>query len=639
LFRRRLLAYNRFIPMGRRRRREQKVGVARAPARRSNWPLLLFLTGVFVVKAIVLWQLQHHPLLEPEGGVDSAEYVHLARRVLAGDLLLGPGLYYLSPLYVYFLAATLWVSDSLVFVRVAQIALGTAAVGLIFLTARDWLGERAAWLAAAMAALTGIFTFYEIVLFQSSIDVFLTAAALYCLSAASAGRRIEILAGVFLGLEFLNRPNVAIAIGAVVLVLLMARQWRRAALLAAGLAVAVTPLAARNAVVNRQFALTSSQGGLNFYIGNNPEATGQYAAVPGVRPTMAGQSEDTRRVAEAAVGHPLTDADVSFYYTRLGLDWIGQHPGGAAALFARKLALTFSAQHQWLDYSYPYYAHDTGSLLAALVVGPWLLVPLAFAGAALLLAGAGPSDSAGSGGLGSTRRGLIVIVFAAAYAVSVAAFFVAERYRLPLFVPLCILAGAGSDRLLQALRPVSGAQSRSSALPSTVTMAAVAVAGGVLAWWPHHLDDGRYAERLRLSEVLMNGRDYGGAVAELERALALRPGDTTTEFTLGMAQVSDGRAAEGLAHARHAVDAGVAVPGARYALVGAMLQTGDRDGAVARLRTYQPAPDDTAESCYQVALMALNAGAPRVAARYAQRALELRPGWPPAQDLISRIPR
>jgi hypothetical protein len=170
-------------------------------------------------------------------------------------------------------------------------------------------------------------------------------------------------------------------------------------------------------------------------------------------------------------------------------------------------------------------------------------------------------------------------------------------------------------------------------------MAAVAVAGGVLAWWPHHLDDGRYAERLRLSEVLMNGRDYGGAVAELERALALRPGDTTTEFTLGMAQVSDGRAAEGLAHARHAVDAGVAVPGARYALVGAMLQTGDRDGAVARLRTYQPAPDDTAESCYQVALMALNAGTPRVAARYAQRALELRPGWPPAQDLISRIPR
>jgi len=623
--------------MGRRRAREQKGRAAIAPARRSVWPLLLFLAAVLAIKAIVLAQLQHHPLLEPDGGVDSAEYVRLARRVLGGDVLLGPGLYYLSPLYVYFLAALLWVSDSLVFVRVVQISLGTAAVGFVFLSARAWFGERAAWLAAVLAALTGLFTFYEIVVFQSSIDVFLTAAALYCLCAASASRRHALIAGALFGLEFLNRPNVAVAIGGVWLVLLATRQWRRAAFLTAGLAIAVTPLIVRNAVVTRAFALTSSQGGLNFYIGNNPAATGQYVAVPGVRPTMAGQSEDTRKAAEAAVGHPLTDAEVSAYYTHLALDWIRRHPAGAAKLFARKLALTVSAAHQWLDYSYPYYARDTGSLLALLVVGPWLLVPLGCAGAALLVTG--PSGTVGSK-LEGRGSGFVLIAFAAAYAISVAAFFVAERYRLPLFVPLCIFSGGAADRVLQVFRkPTSGAQPAASAPSSARVAVALALGGAVVAWWPHHLDDGRYAERLRLSEVLMNARDYGGAVTELEHALALRPGDTTAEFTLGMAEVSEGRAQEGLAHARHAVDAGVPVPGARYALVGAMLQTGDREGAVARLRTYEPAPDDTAESCYQVALMALNAGAPRVAARYAQRALALRPGWPPAQDLISRIPR
>ena len=179
--------------MRRRRGREQKRGGTRSPQREGwNWRLPLFLAIVFAVKAIVLAQLQHHPLLEPAGGVDSAEYVALARRVLAGDLLLGPGLYYLSPLYVYFLASLLAVSDSFTFVRVVQIALGTAAVWCVFVSARAWFGTRAAWLAAVLAALTGVFTFYEIVVFQSSIDVFLTSAALACLATGIALSLIHI---------------------------------------------------------------------------------------------------------------------------------------------------------------------------------------------------------------------------------------------------------------------------------------------------------------------------------------------------------------------------------------------------------------------------------------------------------------
>ena len=142
-------------------------------------------------------------------------------------------------------------------------------------------------------------------------------------------------------------------------------------MLAAGLAVAVAPLAIRNAAVAHEFAVTSSQGGLNLYIGNNASATGQYAAVPGVRANMAGQAEDTRTIAEAAADRPLTDGQVSAHFTGLAIDWIRSHPGDAAALLLRKLALTFNARHQWLDYSYPYYAYDTDSILWALCVGPW----------------------------------------------------------------------------------------------------------------------------------------------------------------------------------------------------------------------------------------------------------------------------
>jgi tetratricopeptide (TPR) repeat protein len=213
-------------------------------------------------------------------------------------------------------------------------------------------------------------------------------------------------------------------------------------------------------------------------------------------------------------------------------------------------------------------------------------------------------------------------------------FFVAERYRLPLLVALCIPAGATLAELSQAFR-----RRTSHLAPRTSTAVALAIAGAVITALPFSLEDGRFEERLRLSKAYMNRRDYGAAVNELENAHQLKPDDTATEFNLGMALVSSGRPEEGIAHVRHAVDAGTPVKGARYALAGALLATGDREGAVALLRGYYPAADDTAESCYQVARLAMGAGAPRVAERYLQRALQLRPGWPEALAALEQVSR
>ena len=612
------------------------------------WRLAAFLVAVFAMKLVVVTQLQYHPLLQPDSGLDTAAYVRLAQRVIGGDLALGPGLYYMSPLYIYFLAATLWVSDSFTFVRLAQIALGTAAVGCVFVSARAWFGERAAWIAAILAALTGVFTFYEVVLFQSSLDTFLTSAALACLASAfaspvaqgfspastgrfrlkaeatgslvaSAFRRKILLAGSLFGLQILNRPNVIVAIAGVVLVLLVIRRVRVAALVVAGVCIALAPVVLRNAIVSHQLALSSSQGGLNLYIGNNADATGQYNAVPGVRANIEGQSEDTRRVAEQATGRPLTDSQVSAYFTGLAYTWIREHPVAAAKLFARKLALVFNAQHQWLDFSYPYYARDAGTILRFLFIGPWLLVPLGLTGL-IVAAPASPKPQ---------QEYLAWAAFVPFYAIGVALFFVGERYRLPLFVPLCVTAGAAVERVARAvtLREVR----------TLVAAAAVVVAAAVCAGWPFHLNDGRFDERLRLSKVLMNRGDYGGAAMELEAAHRIDPAHTVTEFNLGMALVSSGRAPEGIAHIRHAIEAGVPINGARYALASTLRATGDTAGAAQMLRTFYPAAEDSADSCFQVGLVALDSNAPDVAERYFRQALVLRPGWKEAQQQLDQL--
>jgi len=103
---------------------------------------------------------------------------------MAGDWALGPGLYYVSPLYIYFLAVIGGITKSLTAVRVVQVLLGTLALGMLMITARAWFGSRAAWLAGACGALTGLFTFYEVVLMQAALDPFLTAGALLLLTVA-----------------------------------------------------------------------------------------------------------------------------------------------------------------------------------------------------------------------------------------------------------------------------------------------------------------------------------------------------------------------------------------------------------------------------------------------------------------------
>src|SRR5260221_506081 len=136
-----------------------------------------FLAAAFVLKLAVMVQLKDHVLTQPDAGLDTTAYVLLARRVLGGELALGPGLYFVSPLYIYFLAGVLAVTNSFTAVRLVQIVLGTAAVWLIYVAAYEWYGSRAAWFSAVLAALTGLFSFYESLLIQAALDPFLTAAA------------------------------------------------------------------------------------------------------------------------------------------------------------------------------------------------------------------------------------------------------------------------------------------------------------------------------------------------------------------------------------------------------------------------------------------------------------------------------
>jgi tetratricopeptide (TPR) repeat protein len=524
---------------------------------------------------------------------------------------------------VYFLALVQSVTNVLAAVRIVQIALGTAAVACVFTAARVWFGNRAAWMAALFAGLTGLFTFYETTILPSALDPFLTSAAVAALAMAIGTAR---------------RAKVWLALSALAFLLLL---------------------------LNRP---PIGRAGLQFYIGNNPASDGTYRPIAGIAAEdLLQQREDARRVAEASTGRQLDDAGVSAYFYTLGRSWISLHPRDAAAQFGRKLALAFNADHIAASYGLPFYAGEAGTLLPALFVGPWLLLPVGLAGLAI--------------GMFHRRRGdyLIWASFVPLYAIAVSVFFVTERARLPLLVPLCIGAGGAADFFMaRGKRPAD----LHTLVPRGLFVAGAVALVCVLALItniPGGRDDGRAEDRTRMAEAMIvrdridlaeqwSGKALAihprpaevhlrvgrrlvvhsrpeAAVAHLERALQLDPSSAEANYAMGQALVQARRPREAIPHLRAALKDGIGDPLAGYELARALAAAGDRAGALQTLQAVRvPAAADSAtgsrvssadaERWHAMGRLALQLESPSLAALFFSGAVEAAPrAAPPRQDL------
>ena len=565
-------------------------------------PLFAVLGAAFVVKLAVFVAFQDHPLLQADTGLDAAAYVQLASRVVAGDVLLGKEPFFVSPLYVYFLAPIFALTGgSLAAARFVQVLLGTAAAGLLYGAARRFFNDRAALLGAALYVLTGVVTFHEVLILQAALDPFLTALALYLLADALAFRRVSskvngagnrgggsarwVAAGAAFGLLALNRPNVlvcavavALALGVLPLVVRTRgatlpsspfeepsfRTLRFVAAFLAGLVLTIAPATVRNLAVSGEPVLISSHGGLNLYVGNGPTADGTYSPVSGITPSIDGQARDAKKVAEAAEGRLLSTREVSAHFTRLAVSWAREHPGAAVRLFVKKLGLLANRIEVPLNLSYAWYAGGPLSPLSFLVVGPWLLVPLGVLGLAWRLFEAPRSAFA------------VWVAFAPAYALSVALFFVSSRYRLPLLLPLAVGAGFALDAGLRAARARDGRR--------LGLAAAVLLPLAVLAFRPTGIDDGRANEETEyILWQIVAGQD-AAARERLARLARWHPLPGVLWFRSGRAWLEAGRPVPAVDAFRKALDIDPNQPETLLALSQACVAAGDLPAALVALR-------------------------------------------------------
>jgi len=176
--------------------------------------------------------------------------------------------------------------------------------------------------------------------------------------------------------------------------------------------------------VTGRFVPVTANGGLNFFIGNGPGSTGGFQPPDDMRSNMRGISEDAKMKAEAETGRAMTQAEVSEYYFRETLEYISHHPVAWLRILVRKLV--FFLNVDFPDMPNVFFCRNSCGVLKFLFLPFPVIAPLAICGFLVMLR--------------SGRSRSVVSLFLACAVVSVVAFFVNARYRLPATPILILLA-------------------------------------------------------------------------------------------------------------------------------------------------------------------------------------------------------
>ncbi len=376
--------------------------------------LLIRWVHLFIVKDTDLVQIQI---------IDAAFYHSWAVAISNGEII-GNHTFFMSPLYSY-LAGLVYAIIGAAPVRLMALQglMGVGTVLLVFRWGSLLAGRTVGLVAAALTAVYAPFIFYETTLLTSTLILLLGVVILNLTEAVlrkTSTLNLLLLGGV-IGLSALARPLVLIFVPLLFLVLIIDNRdtWiKRSIWLTVGVLILLIPVGIRNLAVGGDFTLTTSSAGMNFYVGNNPEATGLYWEAPfltSIEPQY--EDEDYRRVASKAVERELSTREAGQYWFNRSLDWMIHAPLSYLKLLGRKI-FYFWNRAEFANNVSIYYGKEVSPIIAYNPFGFWLIGPLGLAGLILLWRRLG------------WKRARVPVLWVFAYFAGCVIFFVASEYRL-----------------------------------------------------------------------------------------------------------------------------------------------------------------------------------------------------------------
>lgn len=406
-----------------------------------------------IVRLLFLEQISSLPYFDSPI-IDPKQYDDFARSLLE-ESAIGFTPFYQAPLYSYFLAAIYAVlGDARIWPHIIHTILGASNVLWIYFLARKIFSSRVALLSASIIAFYGTLIFYEGDFYREnlliSLYLWMVLALYWALKPSrtvlySAGKWL--LVGLLFTLSVITREN-----SLIFLPLIPCAIWYLAkgspGLLRGGIkekiiatVCVLLPLsfvlyqtARFNYEADGKWSIVSSQGGLNFYLGNNPDMDRTTTRQPGIE----WKELTSMPLREAGVSKPFEGSD--WFYQKT-FKFIRKHPFQWAKIMFKKVYLFWTGYEMMPNEDINLY-REASPILKVLI---WrvpgfnfpfgVICPLAIMGMFFVIRYKGKAET----------PLLWLILF---YMFSVVLYNVRARYRLPVIPFFIILSAHGLTHLI-----------------------------------------------------------------------------------------------------------------------------------------------------------------------------------------------
>jgi uncharacterized integral membrane protein len=383
--------------------------------RKENWLLLSIFLISALVRAIHFCEPSTTPFIS-----------RLAKEIAEGEWLGRREVFWQAPLYPYFLGALYILKGDIYFIKVVQLIMGSFSCIFLYLITKIVFNRFVALISSVALSIYPVMVWFELQLLPPVLSIFLNLLIVFCLL-----KRRFFISGLILGFSALSCQNILL-FGLSTLFWLSLNKKPSTISFFLGILIPISLVTARNWGVGKELVMISTNGGINFFIGNNPE----YERTTEIRPG---------RCWDRLVGEPdrilrreLTHSERDRYWYCKAFSFIKEDLLSYIKLLEKKFSLFWN--HYEIRRNLPYhpFKENCSLFLNCLPIDFRVVGPLSILGMVL--------------GIYRIRRYLLFYIFVTSYSASVILFFVTSRYRLPVIPFLIPFAVLGILYVLSSLK-------------------------------------------------------------------------------------------------------------------------------------------------------------------------------------------
>lgn len=327
--------------------------------------------------------------------------------------------------------------------------------------------------------------------------------------------------GILLALAITGRPNLLMLVPIPVLFLFLNRSnlGKKSLvylmLIVLGITVPIGLTGLHNYLAGSHINILTTHGGINFYIGNNENASGTWEIPEGIEASVSAINlVESKRFAEEATNKELNASQVSRFWYNRAFSFIFNRPIEWGGLIVKKFLLFWSSYEAPVNFDYYFYQRFS-SLLRFPAFNLTFYMPIAILSFILFAP--------------KWRKYWILYATIGVACISVVIFYIGHRYRIVVMPLLIIMASAGIVALFDLMR-VKGAK-KWLILGSLILLFAIQI-----GYTQKRLSKANYAnDYYNISTAHLNMGNLEASIFWGQSAVAENPAYKNAHYNIGIA--------------------------------------------------------------------------------------------------------